>query len=190
MHDLDDALEQIREIRAGVASSRLYRGYRALPTAATGACAALTAVIQPMVVPAGTSGAGAYIALWGACALVSLIIAGASMVAHPSPNTREAISKLAWPLLAGALVTAVLFESAPAVLLGVLPGLWQIFFALALFASSRLLPKAMLWVASFYLASGALVLLAGPRAWAPACMGVPFFFGQLTAAWILQRHHG
>ena len=184
MRDLDDALDQIREIRAGVASSRVYRGYRAIPTAGTALCAALTAIVQPWLVPAGD--VGAYVTLWGGCALVALAIAGSSMLAHPSPNTREAVSRLAWPLLAGAIVTAVLFDSAP----WLLPGLWQIFFALALFASSRLLPRPMLWVAIFYLASGALVLLAGPRAWAPACMGVPFFFGQLTAAWVLRRHHG
>jgi len=178
MRDLHDALEQIREIRAGVARSRLYRGYRAGPTALTGCLAALAALLQTRV--AGDP--AAYLALWTGCAAASAAVVGASMLAAPSPRTREALTRLAWPVVAGALVTAALHESAPQLL----PGLWQVFFALALFASLPLLPRPMVLVALFYLACGLLVL----GSTAPASMGIPFATGQFAAALILHRHHG
>ena len=178
MSDLHDALDQIREIRAGVARSRVFRGYRAVPTAMTGLLAVATAWAQPWLAGDAVS----YVVLWSTCALLAMGVAGSSMWAHPSPNTSQAIGRLAWPLLAGALVTGVLLESAPQLL----PGLWQIFFALALFASLHLLPRGMIFVAIFYVISGTVVL----GSTAPEAMGIPFGVGQLTAAWILYRHHG
>jgi hypothetical protein len=98
-------------------------------------------------------------------------------------------------LLAGALLTAVLACCVPE---GVwmLPGLWQMLFGLGIFASHRLLPRATLGVAFFYLVAGALVLALtrGPDAGlSPWAMGVPFGVGQLYAAavlyWTLERHH-
>jgi hypothetical protein len=175
VNDLHEALDQIREIRAGVARSRVYPGYRAVPTAMTGVLAGVTAWMQPVY-------DGSYVTLWTGCALLAMSIAGCSMIRHPSRSAREAITRLAWPLLAGALVTAVLFERAPELL----PGLWQIFFALGLFASLPVLPRGMILVAMFYLASGALVL--GSQS--PAAMGIPFVCGQFAAAWLLYRHHG
>ena len=178
MTELHDALEQIRRIRADVARSRVYRGYRAAPTAATGLLAIFAALLQPWLV----SDAESYVALWTACAMAATAVVGSSILAHPSPNTREAIGRLAWPLVAGAAVTVALTGEAPALL----PGLWQIFFALGLFASLRVLPRAMFLVALFYLLSGTLVL----GSMDPVAMGVPFGVGQLSAAFILFRHHG
>ena len=183
MSELHDALDQIRAIRSELTRSRLFRGYRAVPTAITGGLAALCAALQPLFV----QGADSYLALWTACALTSMAVVGASMLARPSPRTRDALARLAWPLLAGALVTAVLRESAP----GLLPGLWQIFFALALFASLPLLPRGMFLVALFYLASGLLLLGSTASAsMGPASMGVPFATGQCAAALLLRRRDG
>ena len=46
------------------------------------------------------------------------------------------------------------------------------------------MPRGMVWVGLFYLASGAVVM----GSWAPASMGVPFAIGQGTAAYVLYRH--
>jgi hypothetical protein len=74
-----------------------------------------------------------------------------------------------------------------------LPGLWQILFSLAIFASARLLPKPIFAIAAFYLCSGIIVLVwaRGGYALEPWCMGVPFGAGQLATAailyWTLER---
>ena len=95
-------------------------------------------------------------------------------------------------LAAGGLLTVAVARGLPEAL-GLLPGLWQVLFSLGIFASSRLLPRAIWGVAAFYLASGFACLLrarlgAAPAPWA---MGVPFGVGQFLAAavlyWNLER---
>ncbi len=77
-----------------------------------------------------------------------------------------------------------------------LPGLWQIFFGLGIFASCRLLPRPTFWVAVFYLGTGltVLALAGGDNALSPWAMGLPFGAGQLLAAAVLyctlEREHG
>jgi len=70
-----------------------------------------------------------------------------------------------------------------------LPGLWQIFYALGIFASCRLLPKPTFWVAVFYLATGLTVLAMAhdEAALSPWTMGFPFGVGQFLAAGVLYR---
>ncbi len=91
-------------------------------------------------------------------------------------------------------MTLVLWRSAPQSV-WLLPGLWQIFYSLGIFASCRLLPRATFWVAVFYLGSG-LTVLAWPHAETPLspwAMGIPFGIGQLLAATVLyctlERDH-
>jgi hypothetical protein len=103
------------------------------------------------------------------------------MLACPSPRTRDALGRLAGPLAAGALLTIALGERAPELL----PGLWQVCFALALFAVRPLLPREITLVAAFYLVSGVLVL----GSTSPAAMGVPFAVGQTAAAVVLRFRH-
>ena len=68
-----------------------------------------------------------------------------------------------------------------------LPGLWQIMYALGIFASCRLLPRPTFWVAVFYLATGlaVLALANGESALSPWSMGLPFGVGQVLAALVL-----
>jgi hypothetical protein len=95
-------------------------------------------------------------------------------------------------LVAGGFVTAIVTLYAPESL-WILPGLWQVFFSLGIFASCRLLPKATFGVAIFYLAAGCacLALARGEMALSPWAMGIPFGAGQLYAAavlyWTLER---
>jgi hypothetical protein len=189
MRELRDALAQIRDIRQRMLGSQIYRGYRAVPTALSALFALCAALLQERLVAPGD--VRAYVALWGTCALASIAVTGVSMAWHclesASPltraRTRQAVARLGAPLLAGALVTAILYRSDAA---WALPGLWQVFFALGLFASAALLPPAILAVAAFYLASGCFALSLGPRAMSAATMGIPFFVGQSSAAMILH----
>ena len=97
-----------------------------------------------------------------------------------------AIEQLLPSAVAGTLITFVLVRFAPESL-WMLPGLWQILFSLGIFASCRLLPKALFAVGAWYLASGLVCLAVGGNAWSPLAMGIPFGLGQLMMAAIL--HH-
>ena len=69
-----------------------------------------------------------------------------------------------------------------------LPGLWQIFYALGIFASCRFLPRQMFAVGVWFLATGTLCLStgAGERALSAWEMGLPFGIGQLLLAAVLK----
>ncbi|MBX6315562.1 MAG: hypothetical protein IRY99_22010, partial [Isosphaeraceae bacterium] len=95
-------------------------------------------------------------------------------------------------VVAGGLLTAVIATSAPEAL-WMLPGLWQVLFSLGIFASCRLLPRAIVAVAVFYLLAGLACLLYArdQAALSPWAMGLPFGLGQLLTAallyWTLER---
>jgi len=97
-------------------------------------------------------------------------------------------------LAAGGMITAIILFYAPDSGWWMLPGLWQLMFALGIFASCRLLPRPTFWVGAFYLLSSGFVLILGTRGLSPLLMTVPFGIGQSVAAIVLyvclERRHG
>ncbi len=194
--ELRDALTQITEIRLQLARTEVFRGYRAMPVAFSGGVAVLAAIIQSVAIPDATVQVGPYLGLWIGAAVVSGLAAGLEMMIRArnsaSAMTREltwlAIEQFCPCLIGGALVTVVMLRAAPESL-WMLPGLWQIFYSLGIFASCRLLPRPTFWVAVFYLGTGlaALALAHGDAAFSPWAMGLPFGVGQLLAAAVLYR---
>ena len=89
-----------------------------------------------------------------------------------SPFTREltamAMEQFIPCLAVGGLVTLVIVQASPASV-WMLPGLWQLFYSLGIFATCRLLPRSMSAVAVFYALSGlvTLTLAQGERASLP-----------------------
>jgi hypothetical protein len=201
--ELHEALTQIAEIRRQMARSQVFRGYRAAPAAFSGGLALAAAALQAVLIPDPALNLGAYLALWIGAAAVSAAATAMVMVSRSrltdSPYRIEitwlAIEQFLPALVAGGLVTLTLVEFAPQSC-GLLPGLWQIFFSLGLFASCRLLPRETFLVAVFYLSTGlACLMLAGDgTAFSPWAMGIPFGIGQFLAAavlyWTLERNHG
>jgi hypothetical protein len=134
--------------------------------------------------------------------VASALAAGLEMMIRArnssTPMTREltwlALEQFCPALMAGALLTVVLVRSAPESL-WMLPGLWQIVFSLGIFASCRLLPRPIFWVAVFYLGTGLAVLAVsnGESALSPWSMGIPYGAGQFLAAVVLyctlERDH-
>jgi hypothetical protein len=194
--ELRDALTQITEIRLHLARTEVFRGYRAMPVAFSGGVALLAALIQGATIPDPVAQIGPYLSLWIGAAVVSGLAAGLEMMIRArsaaTPVTREltwlAIEQFCPCLMAGALVTIVLLRAAPESL-WMLPGLWQIFYGLGIFASCRLLPRPTFWVAVFYLGTGltVLALARDSAALSPWTMGIPFGLGQLLAAAVLYR---
>jgi hypothetical protein len=194
--ELRDALTQITEIRLQLARTEVFRGYRAMPVAFSGGVAVLAALVQTATLSDPMVQIGPYLALWIGAAVVSAFAAGLEMMIRArnaaTPMTREltwlALEQFCPCLIGGALVTVVFLRAAPESL-WVLPGLWQIFYSLGVFASCRLLPRPTFWVAVFYLGTGLAVLALGhgELALSPWLMGLPFGAGQLLAAAILYR---
>jgi hypothetical protein len=175
--ELREALIQISEIRLRMARTEVFRGYRAVPVAFSGLLALAAAGFQAVWIPDPAAQRPAYLALWLGTAALSALGAGTEMPC----------------LVAGALLTFVLVRHAPEAV-GMLPGLWQVLFSLGIFASHRLLPRAIVWVAVWYLAAGltCLAWARGSAAFSPWAMGLPFGAGQLLAAavlyWMLERN--
>src|SRR6266545_1259898 len=161
MRDLDRALADITAIRSQIARGTLFCGYGPVTVAATGVLAVAAAGIQALWLPDPASDVVPYLALWVITATTSVILIGTEMVARTrrihsgfaDEMLRAATEQFIPAGVAGALLTVVLFRFAPQNL-WMLPGLWQIAYSLGLFASCRLLPRAMFAAAVWYLATG------------------------------------
>ena len=199
---LDDALDQIADIRRRMAGATVFRGYRSTAAACSAVVAVGGAVLQSVWLPRPGERVGDVLDLWGGAALACCGIAALGVVANCRRGqltivqrelTRSAVAALLPALVAGGLLTVVLWEVAPSTA-WLLPGLWSILFGLGVLASRPLLPRATDWVGRWYLLAGlgAIALTADPAAhFSPWAMGVPFGVGQAAAAavlyWSLER---
>ena len=197
MKDLERALADITAIRSQMARGTQFRGYGPVTVAATGLLALLAATLQAHYLPDPVGNVLGYLALWVGMAIIAVVLAGVEMVAR----TRRVHGGLADEMLyqaaeqyipagvAGTLTTVVFYRYAPQAL-PLLPGLWQIFFSLAVFASSRSLPRGMFAVGIWYLAAGLAVLAFSATAPLSPFAMVPFGVGQLFMAFALYRATG
>jgi hypothetical protein len=193
MQDLDRALAEIGAIRSQLAKGARFHGFGPSAFAATGVLAILAALGQAHWMPA--IGVSAFLTLWIAVAAVSAAVIGAEML----DRSRRMHSHLADEMIvaavlqflpaagAGVLLTGVLFWFAPQTL-WMAPGLWQMTFGLGVFASCRFLPRGLLLVGGWYVASGlaCLAFAQGPHTFTAWAMGVPFGVGQLLVAAVLR----
>ena len=201
--ELHEALSQIAEIRTRLAETESFRGYRAFPVAVTGGIAVLAAAAQATLVPDPAGHLLGYLGLWTAAAITAMAVAGSGiwlrLRSADNPVGREltrlAVGQFLPCLAAGAMVTVAVTVHSPQ--FGwALPGLWQVLFSLGIFASCRLLPRAIVGVGLFYLTAGTLNLSYGHGevAFSPWVMGLPFAVGQFVTAgilyWHLERHDG
>lgn len=194
MKDLERALADIAEIRSQVARGSEFRGYGPMTVAATAVLAIAAGIAQSAWLPKAEAEIFGYLVLWIATAVVCVILVGTEMIGR----TRRMHSGIADEMIhaateqlipagvAGALLTFILFRSAPQSL-WMLPGLWQIMFSLGFIASCRSLPKPMFAVGVWYLASGlaCIAYANGEHALSPWAMALPFAVGQLAMAAIL-----
>jgi hypothetical protein len=195
MADLYKALAQIQAIRGQVARGSEFRGYGPETVAATGLLAMAAALLQALAIKNPTANVLGYLLLWITTAAVAVLVTGLQTITR----TRRVHSGLARQMMfsaaesflpaiaAGVLVTLVLVRSSPQDL-WLLPGLWQIFYGLGIFASCRFLPRQMFAVGLWFLATGALCLATGrgEHALSAWTMGFPFGIGQLLIAAVLK----
>jgi hypothetical protein len=202
--ELRDALSQIAEIRQQMARGEIFRGYRAATTAFSGMAAVLTGVIQWSLFPDATR--KPFVLLWSAAAAICLTAVAIEMIIRTRRSSSQvqkqltflAIEQFVPSVMAGALLTWFFCAYLRAES-WMLPGLWMILFSLGIFASARLLPRAVFAVAGFYLVAGIFTLLLTYPAdsiwrFSPWPMATAFGIGQFATASILylklERRHG
>jgi hypothetical protein len=195
--ELRQALAEISAIRAQVARGTQFRGYGPLSIASSGLLASLVAAVQARWMPGSTHDAGEFLVVWVSTAAVSVVLATLETIARSrrvhsvfaTEMIQSAVEQFLPPIVAGLLLTAVLTRAAPQSI-WMLPGLWELVFSLGVFASCRFLPRQMLAVGVWYLASGLICLMleSGRQMLSPWEMGIPFGVGQLLVAAVL--HYG
>lgn len=193
--ELRQALAQVSEIRDHLARTEVFRGYRSITVGFSGLVALATATAQACWLPQPMERIGAYLALWFAAAAINLVVVGIEIwyrarvarITLTRQTTVFAVEQFLPSLVAGGLLTVVIVERASQSI-WMLPGLWALLFSLGVFASCRLLPRAVSIAGAWYLAAGILALACGQgdAALSPWIMGATFGAGQLLTAVILH----
>lgn len=194
MTDIDKALSDIVEIRSRIAAGTSFRGYGPLAIAVTGVIGLLTALGQSLLLPAVTD--SQFVWCWIGAGLLSALVVRVEMQ-HRSRRhhssladamIHQAIAQF-MPAAAAALFLPIFLLRFVPHTLWMMPGLWQIFVSLGIFASLRSLPATVSWGGYFYFLSGAISLFVAnaDRALSPWMMGAPFFLGQCLIAVLLYR---
>ena len=195
MSELDKALSDISSIRSQLAAGTLFRGFGPAVMAVTGCLALLTALLQSLWPATLAEEPYTYLACWSVTAVVSACLIGAEMFARSRRHhggladtmVLNAVEQFVPAAFAGAVTAFVLFRFAPHVL-WLVPGLWQMFAALGIFAGVRILPRIVMLVGAWYFLAGAtvLILASSTQSLDPWMMGVPFAAGQFLMAAVLR----
>ena len=199
MRDLDKALADIFAIRSQIAAGTAFRGYGPATVAATGGVALLTMLFQLLWLDDPTRQPLVFFAGWAVTALLSGAMIWIEMRARSRRHhsgladamVQQAVEQFLPASVAGASLAAMLWKFAPEAL-WMLPGLWQVFVSLGIFASVRSLPRTVAFGAAWYFVAGVATLLLASQSHALSAwtMGLPFVIGQLLMAAILHFASG
>jgi hypothetical protein len=193
--ELRQALTQVAEIREHLARTEVFRGYRSLTVGFSGLVGLTAAALQAAWLRQPTERLGAYLALWIGAAALNVAVVGVeiwfrALRAETSLARRTtifAVEQFLPSLAAGGLLTVVIAERASESV-WMLPGLWSLLFSLGIFASCRLLPRAVSVAGMWYLVGGIFALTwgQGESVLSPWIMAMTFGVGQLLTAVILH----
>ena len=148
MKDIDRALADISDMRNQLAAGTMFRGFGPAVMALSGGLAALTAVSQLLWPDLLAADHTAYTVTW----LVTAVLAGCFISAEVYARSHRHHGGLADTIVlnafeqflpagfAGLAATLVIWKFAPDAL-WTLPGLWQVFLALGIFAGARSLDR-------------------------------------------------
>jgi hypothetical protein len=200
--ELHEALAQISEIRDHLARTETFEGYRSATVAASGVLALAAAGVQSASIPHPMDRLDAYLTLWVGVAIAGAAMAAAEMFIRCRRSasdsavrlTRMAVEQFLPCVVVGGLLTVAIAAVAPETA-WMLPGLWALVFGLGVFASAKLLPKPVAWVAAYYVIAGIACIAVGKRLepLSPWLMVSTFGIGQLLASaalyWSLERRH-
>ena len=197
MRDIERALAEIGEIRSQIASNTAFRGYGPLAISITGLLAFITAAAQSLLPVATTplSYLGEWMVTAAICgAVVRIEMQGRSQRLHSGladTMIHQAIEQFLPATAASAFMPLLMLQFAPESS-WMMPGLWQLFVSLGIYASLHNLPRAMFYAGAYYLVSGFTCLLFASQTHvlSPWLMGLPFLIGQSLMAAILYFSAG
>jgi len=199
MRDINKALSDIGEIRTQIAAGTSFRGYGPVAIVITGMIGIATAIGQSVFRVAPDTTPALFVWSWVGAGLLSAIVVriemqGRSRRHHSSladTMIAQAIEQFL-PAVAAALCLPIFLLRFEPQTLWMMPGLWQLFVSLGIFASVRSLPRNMILAGGWYFVAGfaSLLLADSNHALAPWLMGVPFFGGQMLMAAILYFSAG
>lgn len=194
MRELNRALGDIVEIRTQIAAGTAFRGYGPTTVAMTGIMGFATAAAQSFWPNLFAYNARAFVISWivtgGLCALaVCMEMQGRSRRLHSYlANTmiKQALEQFL-PAAAASLFVPLFLLRFSSQSIWMMPGLWQLFVSLGIFASIRTLPRMIALGGIWYFLSGfvSLLLANTSHVLSPWLMGIPFFVGQVLMATIL-----
>ncbi len=199
MHDLNQALADIADIRSQMAAGTIFQGFGPAVIAISGFLALGTLSGQLLWPELLASSEQTMLFLWVTVAILSFL-----MIAYETrARSRRIHGGLADEMVqnmllqfmpigfAGTAIGAVIFLFTPSDL-WLLPGLWQMLVALGLFASQKALPQQIMFAAAWYFLAGVVVLIIGAKSGAAdsLMMGIPFIIGQFLLAGLLHFAQG
>lgn len=194
MRDVDKALIDIANIRNQLAAGTVFQGFGPAVILATGALAVIVAGLQFFWPHRFASGDIGFLTVWIVVAIIAATLIGVEMIARSRRHhggladamLANAIEQFLPAGFAGAGITAVLMKFSPESL-WMLPGLWQVFIALGIFAAVKSLPRSIALVGAWYFLAGICTLIIASMAsgLSPLMMGLPFAIGQFLMAGLL-----
>jgi hypothetical protein len=192
MREIDKALADILEIRSQIAAGTSFRGYGPVAIGITSLLGLTVAAAQSFwtIAPTPTAFILEWMATAAVCGTVIRIeMQGRSRRLHSGladAMINQAIEQFL-PAAAASFFVAVLFLRFVPDAVWMVPGLWQIFASIGIFASLRSLPKPIAFIGGWYFVTGFGVLLVASQSHtlSPWLMGLPFFCGQAVMAAIL-----
>lgn len=197
--ELRDALDQITSIRTQLAATEELRSLSAWPVLVSVVAAFAAALVQNSYLPDPLATPVAYLTLWSvaafcgaaAAALAVAVRVRRSACRHAVATAWQALRALAPALAAGGCLSVVVVWRAPAEL-ALLPGMWQLLYAVGLCAAHRMLPGPAYAIAGLFAVTGCTNLAIGAAALSPWAMLLPFVVGQGLVAVAFGRRvsHG
>jgi hypothetical protein len=185
----DRAMENLRFIRETMeraGSFTAVSGGGQIAVGITALLAAVLASVQPTP--------DRWLAVWSVEALLALAIGGWTVARKAAAAGMPLLSgpgrKVAWsvapPLLAAAMLTAVLFEAGQ---LAVLPGMWMLLFGTGVVAAGAFSVRIVPVMGLCFMLLGTFALMA-PEAWANALMGLGFGGFHIVFGLLIARRYG
>lgn len=199
MKDIDRALADISDMRSQLAAGTLFRGFGPAVMALSGALAGAVAFSQTLWPDLLAANHTTYLMTWLVTATVAASLISAEVYARSHRHhggladaiVLNAFEQFLPAGFAGLATTVIIWKFAPDAL-WTLPGLWQVFLALGIFAGARSLPRTVRWIGGWYFITGCAVLMVASSsiALSPWLMGLPFTVGQLALGAVLHFAYG
>jgi len=190
---LHEALRQVRDLQSAILEKQRFKGYSGRARALAG-CLALAAalLLDSAFVPPTPL---AHLVAW------TIVFAGGLTLNYGAliywflhdPDVARDVRRLRPALeiipvlIAGGILTLALVDHGE---YNLLFGTWMVLFGLTNFTARQVLPRGLAWVGLFYLACGAVCLLAWPNLSFtdyPLVMGGVFFLGEFFGGLVLHN---